>query len=114
MPCRVVRGGSFEDDPDALRSAARLPTQEREWKMEDPNLPLSPWWYTSDPTRGVGFRVLRPLVEPATKTERLKAWEPDAEETIDAINNRMSEGRGVMGLVDKDLPAAIKKLESKR
>jgi formylglycine-generating enzyme required for sulfatase activity len=111
---RVVKGGSFEDDADALRSAARLPTQEREWKMEDPNLPLSPWWFTSDPTRGVGFRIMRPLDEPATKAERLKAWEPDAEETIEAINNRMSEGRGVMGLVDKELPAAIKKLESKR
>jgi len=33
------------------------------------------------------------------------------EETRDAVENRMSEGRGVRGLVDRDLPAAIKELK---
>ncbi|MCH5376475.1 MAG: formylglycine-generating enzyme family protein, partial [Planctomycetes bacterium] len=58
---RVVKGGSWEDDPENCRSAARLGSEEEEWKHEDPNLPLSPWWFTSDPTRGIGFRVIRPL-----------------------------------------------------
>ncbi len=56
---RVVRGGSFQDAADRLRSAARVGSKDEDWKSEDPNVPLSPWWYTSDPARGVGFRIFR-------------------------------------------------------
>jgi len=111
---RAIRGGSFDDDAENCRSAARLGSQEREWKTEDPNLPLSPWWFTSDPTRGIGFRVVRPLVEPATREAKERFWAIDAEETRDAVDNRMNEGRGVRGLVDRDLPEAIKQLKAKR
>lgn len=111
---RAIRGGSFDDDAEVCRSAARLGSQEREWKTEDPNLPLSPWWFTSDPTRGIGFRLVRPLAEPATREAKERFWAIDAEETRDAVDNRMNEGRGVRGLVDRDLPAAIKELKAKR
>jgi hypothetical protein len=111
---RVIRGGSWEDDPEALRSAARLGSEEDEWKLEDPNLPLSPWWFTSDPTRGIGFRVFRPLEEPADRQETERYWAIDAEETQDGVDNRMLEGRGVFGLVDPELPAAIKKMKEDR
>jgi formylglycine-generating enzyme required for sulfatase activity len=107
---RAVRGGSWEDDPEDCRSAYRLGTEEADWKKEDPNLPLSPWWYTSDPTRGIGFRLIRPLREPATKAAKDKYWQANAEETIEAVDNRMQEGRGVMAVVDKGLPADIQKL----
>jgi formylglycine-generating enzyme required for sulfatase activity len=108
---RVVKGGSWDDEAPLCRSAARLATQEREWKQEDPNLPLSPWWFTSDPTRGIGFRLVRPLKVPAEKAERLKYFEPDADEIREGIDGRMQEGRGALGLVDPDLPKAIQELQ---
>ena len=114
LESRVVKGGSWDDEAPLCRSAARLETKERDWKREDPNLPLSPWWFTSDPTRGVGFRIVRPLQEPAEKAEKLKYWEVDSDETREGVDGRMQEGRGVMGLVDKELPKAIKELEQNR
>lgn len=52
----VVRGGSWDDEPAALRSAARLSSDE-EWSRRDPQVPKSLWWHT-DATI-VGFRVVR-------------------------------------------------------
>jgi formylglycine-generating enzyme required for sulfatase activity len=61
----VVRGGGFEDEPVALRSAARR-ASEPEWSRRDPQLPQSIWWHTDAIT--VGFRVVRPVEEtPALK-----------------------------------------------
>ena len=59
-PC-VVRGGSWDDDPEALRSAARRGSH-KDWKQQDPQIPQSIWYYTD--ALFVGFRVVRPLVEP--------------------------------------------------
>jgi formylglycine-generating enzyme required for sulfatase activity len=56
----VARGGSWDDDPDKLRSAARI-ASNREWSVQDPQRPQSIWWHT-DATR-VGFRVVRALDE---------------------------------------------------
>ncbi|NLF69168.1 MAG: formylglycine-generating enzyme family protein [Candidatus Anammoximicrobium sp.] len=111
---RAIRGGHWDDDAEACRSAARLGSLESEWKTEDPNLPLSPWWFTSDPTRGIGCRLVRPLAEPATRETKERFWAIDDEDTREGVNNRMNEGRGVRGLVDRDLPEAIKKLKESR
>src|SRR5205823_7515631 len=56
----VARGGSWDDDADRLRSAARLPST-REWSVQDPQRPQSIWWHTD--ATFVGFRVVRPLQE---------------------------------------------------
>jgi formylglycine-generating enzyme required for sulfatase activity len=56
----VVRGGSWDDDPFRLRSAARLASR-KEWSKRDPQRPQSIWWHTEAIT--VGFRVVRPLEE---------------------------------------------------
>ncbi len=56
----VVRGGSWDDEPKALRSAARRASNEN-WSMRDPQSPQSIWWHTEAIT--VGFRVVRPLEE---------------------------------------------------
>ncbi|MCA9268646.1 MAG: formylglycine-generating enzyme family protein, partial [Planctomycetales bacterium] len=77
---RTVRGGSWEFGPDRSRSAARLGSHDPDWKEYDPNLPLSPWWFTTDPARGVGFRVVRQLDWPDAKL-REKLWEIDCEDT---------------------------------
>ncbi len=110
---RVVKGGSWEDDPENCRTAFRLASEEEPWKLEDPNLPYSPWWFTSDPTRGIGFRVIRPLKEDIAREDKEKFWKIDAEDITEGVENRLQEGRGVLGLVDKDLPKAIKELDEK-
>ncbi|MER3416865.1 MAG: sulfatase-modifying factor protein [Gemmataceae bacterium] len=56
----VVRGGSWDDEAVACRSAARRPST-REWLRQDPNRPQSIWWLTE--ATFVGFRIVRPLVE---------------------------------------------------
>jgi formylglycine-generating enzyme required for sulfatase activity len=101
----VVRGGSWDKDADSLRCAARSHTED--WREKDPNIPLSPWWFTDEPARAVGFRIVRPLREPDA-TERQKFWMEDSEALTIAVDSRLTEGRGVRGLVDPDLPAAEK------
>ncbi|MCS7017776.1 MAG: SUMF1/EgtB/PvdO family nonheme iron enzyme [Cytophagales bacterium] len=58
----VVRGGSWDDDPDRLRSAARRGSAP-EWKQRDPQIPKSKWWFTD--ASFVGFRIVRPLRQPS-------------------------------------------------
>lgn len=55
-----VRGGSWEDLPAKLRSAARR-RSDPAWKVQDPQIPKSPWYHTD--ALFVGFRIVRPLVE---------------------------------------------------
>jgi formylglycine-generating enzyme required for sulfatase activity len=59
--CRVVRGGSWDDDAQKLRSAARR-FSTKDWKMQDPQIPQSIWYLTD--ADFVGFRVVRPLRDP--------------------------------------------------
>jgi formylglycine-generating enzyme required for sulfatase activity len=50
----VARGGSWQDPPVTLRSAARA-KQEPSWTVKDPEFPKSRWWL---PEQGhIGFRV---------------------------------------------------------
>ncbi|HEX8201526.1 MAG TPA: SUMF1/EgtB/PvdO family nonheme iron enzyme [Isosphaeraceae bacterium] len=56
----VARGGSWDDDADRLRAAARL-ASDREWSTQDPQRPQSIWWHTD--AQFVGFRIVRPLQE---------------------------------------------------
>lgn len=58
---RVVRGGSWFDDADRARSAARAGST-RDWKAQDPQIPQSVWYLTD--AEWVGFRVVRPLRKP--------------------------------------------------
>lgn len=67
---RVVRGGSFQDTKENLRSAARQ-YSDKSWKKRDPQIPKSLWWLTD--ALHVGFRVVRPAKVPP-KTEWEKYW----------------------------------------
>jgi len=69
---RVARGGSWDDDPEALRSAARR-ASNKEWSLQDPQIPQSIWWHTD--AVFLGFRVLRPLRVPSEQEAKL--YEPD-------------------------------------
>lgn len=104
---RVVRGGSYYDEPERLRSAARRGSEDVAWKEVDPNLPKSPWWYTEDPALGVGMRLVRPFVAPDKPTQ-LKWWEPDIESIRLDAKDRLLQGRGARALVDPELPAEAK------
>ncbi len=84
---RVVRGGSWDDDPERLRSAARLGSN-RMWKRMDPQLPKSIWYLTNAQT--VGFRVVRPLIVPPLE-EQQKCWEADIK-AIARIQKRQRKG----------------------
>ena len=104
---RAVRGGSWQDDAEQCRSAARIGTEDEDWKEEDPNIPLSPWWYTNDPARGVGFRICRSYQ--ALDDEIIKKfWEIDHEDIELDVEMRITEGRGTQRTVDPSLAEAIK------
>jgi formylglycine-generating enzyme required for sulfatase activity len=67
---RIVRGGSYNQEPAELRSASRS-FSEPKWKRRDPQFPKSLWWLT-DATH-VGFRIVRPKEVPS-KVEMEKYW----------------------------------------
>jgi formylglycine-generating enzyme required for sulfatase activity len=78
---QVVRGGSWQDEPAALRSAARRGSHA-DWKMQDPQIPQSVWYLTD--AQFVGFRVVRPLAEPtAEEKARLMALTAEQRERIE-------------------------------
>jgi formylglycine-generating enzyme required for sulfatase activity len=66
----VARGGSWDDEPEFLRSAARK-ASEAGWKMRDPQLPKSKWYLTD--AQFLGLRVVRPLKLPPLE-ELNKYW----------------------------------------
>lgn len=102
---RVIRGGSWLELADACRSATRQKSDDEEWKLSDPNLPLSPWWFTEEAATGVGMRIVRPL-EPLSAEEQQHVWEADVEDVRLDVRDRLNEGRAAMGVADKSLPAA--------
>ena len=78
----VVRGGSWQDDPERCRSAARLPST-RKWQKRDPQIPKSIWWCTD--AFHVGFRLVRPM----TALEATELWwNPQ----VEPIQRQLKEG----------------------
>jgi formylglycine-generating enzyme required for sulfatase activity len=72
----VARGGSWDDDGDRLRSAARL-SSNLEWSVQDPQRPQSIWWHTD--ATFVGFRLARAL---------------DEQENLKGIRSLVVKGKG--------------------
>jgi formylglycine-generating enzyme required for sulfatase activity len=64
----VVRGGSWDDEADKLRSATRRGS-DKMWKQQDPQLPKSVWYHTD--AQFLGFRIVRPLKVPAAEEMRI-------------------------------------------
>jgi formylglycine-generating enzyme required for sulfatase activity len=65
-----VRGGSWDDEAKMCRSAARRGS-DRSWKMQDPQLPKSIWYFSD--AQWVGFRIIRPLKVPSVD-QMQKYW----------------------------------------
>lgn len=59
-----LRGGSYYDQAEYLRSASRYGSTEN-WRMRDPQFPKSIWWNTDAPF--VGFRIVRDPTPPASE-----------------------------------------------
>ena len=76
---RVVRGGGWDSDAAACRSAARAGSSE-EWSQQDPQVPQSIWYHTD--ALAVGFRIVRPLVEPSDEEKQSK-WEKELPILVD-------------------------------
>jgi formylglycine-generating enzyme required for sulfatase activity len=66
----AVRGGSWDDEATLCRSSARRGS-DRSWKMQDPQLPKSVWYFSD--AQWVGFRIVRPLKVP-TAEQMQKYW----------------------------------------
>lgn len=66
---RSIRGGAFDDEAEALRSANRTGS-DPDWKRIDPQIPKSNWWFPEAPF--VGFRLVRPLNPPSQ--EEIEAY----------------------------------------
>jgi formylglycine-generating enzyme required for sulfatase activity len=60
----VVRGGHWDADPALLRSASRVGSTKA-WKVQDPQIPKSLWYFTDAPW--LGFRIVRPLKTPSAE-----------------------------------------------
>ena len=103
---RCVRGGGWQDPADRCRSAARLGSEDEDWKDEDPNVPLSPWWYTSDPARSVGMRLARSL-KPIAPEQLKLYWDVDNDDIKMDIQLRIDEGRGAVGLPVPELATEL-------
>jgi len=85
----VVRGGSWDDDPEDLRSAARRGSHKG-WKIQDPQVPKSIWYLTD--ARFVGFRVVRPL-HPPPPEEWARYFEPDVDSIREVLEKQRQGGR---------------------
>jgi len=72
----AVRGGSWDDPPELLRSAARK-ASDKSWKQQDPQLPKSIWYHTD--AQFLGFRIVRPLKVPSPE-ELAKYWTSGVEQ----------------------------------
>ncbi|MFN6129681.1 MAG: formylglycine-generating enzyme family protein [Planctomycetota bacterium] len=105
---RCVRGGGWQDPAERLRSAARMGSADEDWKDFDPNVPLSPWWYTTDPARMVGMRVVRSLRQKSLE-ELDRYWNVDNEAIREDVEFRLREGRGVLGIAVPELTEEFKR-----
>ena len=65
---RTVRGGSFDEGPEAMRCGSRLESTT-DWKRRDPQIPKSFWWNTDSPF--LGFRLVSPANRPDPESEAM-------------------------------------------
>ncbi len=84
---RVVSGGSWDHDPEDLRSAARMSSRAG-WKVQDPQIPKRIWYHTD--AKFLGFRVVRVLTPP-TPEQAARWWEADLDE-VRTIEQRQRKG----------------------
>ncbi len=111
---RVLRGGSVISEAEDCQSSARRGSNDKELRTYDPNTPKSPWWFASEESQDIGFRIVRPYHVPDRERQSLY-WDADVARIQKIADHRIdNEGKGERGIVDPDLPAAIQSLKKKR
>ena len=90
---RVIRGGSYQSDPEQCRSASRIGSNEK-MNIKDPQLPQSPHWLSDG--FWIGFRVMSPAKEPS-EADKLRYWNVDDEYTAKILEQRDREIRELVG-----------------
>lgn len=109
---QCIRGGCWSDGPEGVRSAVRNGSDHQDWSEEDPTLPTSPWWYTSNLARKVGFRIVR-SARPLPPSMIQKFWDNAIVELQDDINESLHNESGGVGLpvpeLLNELPSAKRK-----
>ena len=86
-----------------LRSAARRGSN-KDWKMQDPQIPQSIWYLTD--ANFVGFRVIRPLRVPSA--EEAKAYEPDPDVLKEFRGRKRESSNGFRRqMVAQPLPPSV-------
>ena len=95
----------------ACRSAARQKSEEEEWKLSDPNIPLSPWWYTEEPATGVGMRIVRPLAAADGRREEARRGRPTSTMSARTSAIGCAKAAGRWASPTRRLPAAVEAAE---
>lgn len=107
---RSTRGGSFLDDGKRCNSFAKL-ASNKDWRIQDPNRPQSPWWLTTKPASGVGFRIVRQY-SPATRKQKEAVWSADVDSIMLHAAERIdAQGKGSIGIVDDKLHEDVAEVE---
>jgi sulfatase modifying factor 1 len=70
---RVLRGGAFDSEAAACRSASRIGS-DRDMNGSDSSVPKSPHWMSDG--WSIGFRLVAPVKEPS-EAEKRKWWDAD-------------------------------------
>ena len=78
----VARGGSWDDDEPVKLRAAERRASDKDWKMQDPQLPKSIWYHTN--AQFLGFRIVRPLKTPGA-AEMEAYWNSGVEKDNPAL-----------------------------
>ena len=60
---------------------------------------------------GVGMRVVRGLA-PLSAEDKVRVWDADVDDLRTDVRDRLKEGRGVLGVADPGLPAALEAAEA--
>lgn len=99
----VACGGNYYSDAAECTATSVIRTTA-DWWDQDPDLPPSPWWMTSDDSRGTGFRILSPL-RPMSTEQRKTFWDADSESLATDLRARVDQGRGSLGRVSPPEPS---------
>ncbi len=94
---RCVVEGDGKTEPNAVVVRLEWVREDEDWKDEDPNIHLSPWWYTSDPSEKC-WNADDPFGAAACQEEMKLFWDIDNADIQQDVTLRMDEGRGAMGL----------------
>ena len=92
----VIRGGGYESEAADCRSASRLHST-RDFNNRDGQLPRSVHWESDD--LRVGFRVVRPAIEPS-EAEKQKFWDDPDPVTKATVRGQSRETHEIIPALD--------------